>query len=185
VREEVAELLEAEWVEVEHDGVLWRVAPRYVHAVGIGEARKLAAEAGCELPTPGLVDAIWRAADLRIEPIIRSVANGLLKNYGADMFSARLIADQARRIEEAIGGRPYRLMDGSHKNVAQKDGVLGIYGLHVDDGVEWKATPLHAPETPGRGRVIQPFYAGHAPDWRDSSQGWRPVRRANLEGSCP
>jgi N-acetyl-anhydromuramyl-L-alanine amidase AmpD len=150
------------WVEVISNGVRWAVAPRYVAPVGIGEAVTLALREGCELPTPDLVDAVWRAADLRIAPIVRNVANGLLADWGASsMASAATIADQAKRIDAAIGDRPFRLLAGSHKDVVRtSDGRIGLYGWHTLAG---------AP--------LQRFFGGHALSWKDYSQGLRLCRR--------
>ncbi|MHB8107738.1 MAG: hypothetical protein ACYDH4_09990, partial [Candidatus Cryosericum sp.] len=60
------------WVPVTYNGVVWNVSPSYIAPVGIGEAEQLAAQNGCELPTPALVDAIWKAADLKLEPLPRA-----------------------------------------------------------------------------------------------------------------
>lgn len=149
------------WPIVECDGVRWIVAPSYIAPIGIGQADDMARAFGWELPTPELVDAIWRAADLRIAPITRSVDNGLLMDWGTSMSSLATFNDQAERIEKAIGGRAYTLLAGTHKDVVRKDGVLGIYGMHRLDG-----------------SVIQSFYDKHARGWIDYSQGFRFVKRA-------
>ena len=135
----------------------WLVAPDYIAPVGIGEALEIATAQGCELPTPALVDAIWAAADLRVEPHTRNFAAWTM----AEMNSDEATADQARRLVEAIGGREYRLLAGSHKDVVMVDGKLGLYGWHRGDG-----------------KVIQGLYQGHGPAWKDYSQGLRLVRAA-------
>jgi N-acetyl-anhydromuramyl-L-alanine amidase AmpD len=56
-----------DWVIVEHEGKRYRVSPYYMPYVSIGGAAKMAEEAGWIIPTPGLVDAIWRQADLKID----------------------------------------------------------------------------------------------------------------------
>jgi hypothetical protein len=151
-----------DFVELRHDGATWLVCPIYVSPLSIGQARDLAAQLGCELPTPALVDAIWRAADLKLD------ANKLVRSHDGTpktMDSEATHADQGKRIAKLIGdkslGTDFRLLAGAFKDVVQKDGKVGLYGWHRANG-----TP------------IQPFYAGHAPTWRDYSQGLRLVRRA-------
>lgn len=173
----VAAMMAAPRVEVELDGVLWSVAPMYVAPVAIGKAARLAEVCGCELPTPALVDAIWRAADLQIVPIVRSVANGLLRDWGPSMDAPATHANQAHRLNVAIGERPYTLLAGAFKDVVDIDGELGLYGWHVADGVAVDVA-THPPATPGPGRVIQqPNAKAHGPGYRDYSQGLRLVRR--------
>ena len=143
------------WVRVECDGVVYDVASDYLYPVGIGEAITIAYEAGYELPTPELVDAIWKQADLRLAPMPRA-HDGTPQT----MASEAVYADQKRNIEEQIAGRDFVLLAGSHKDVVTKGGRVGLYGWHRLDG-----------------RVIQPFFAGHARAWKDYSQGLRLVRR--------
>jgi len=137
----------------------WLVAPDYIAPVGIGEAMKLAVDRGCVLPSPELVDAIWAAADLRLEPHPRTFVHWTM----AEMSAPDVILDQARRITEAINGRSFRLLAGTHKDVVMKDGKVGIYG--------WQHS---------NGKAIQDFYSGHALAWKDYSQGLRLVKKA-----CP
>ncbi len=150
------------FVEVEHDGVTWMVCAVYAGPIAIGEARTVAESLGCELPSPGLVDAIWRAADLKLD------ASKLTRQHDgtpATMNSAETHADQAKRIAALVGDRnlgvDFHLLAGAFKDVVMKDGKIGLYGWHKADG-----------------SVIQPFYAGHSPAWKDYSQGLRLVRRA-------
>ncbi len=147
------------WVTVELDGVAWAVSPIYVAPIGIGQAAAYAQQMGCELPTPKLVDAIWQAADLKLEPRPRR-HNGTV----AQMASAEVYQDQALRIEAQIGGRSlgvdFSLLAGCFKDVVQQNGKIGLYGWHNLNGV-----------------VIQPFFSGHAPEWIDYSQGLRLVRK--------
>lgn len=150
------------WPRVVHAGVEWKVCPIYVAPIGIGEAVALAKKLGCELPTPGLVDAIWRAADLKINPwkIVNSTHDGTSKT----MDSEAIHAETGRRLEVEIGqrslGKDFRLLAGAFKDVVVKDGKIGLYGWNQASGVP-----------------IQSFYAGHALDWRDYSQGLRLVMR--------
>lgn len=143
-------------VPVMCEGVTWLVAPIYFAPVAIGQAARIAADLGFELPSPALVDAIWRAADLRLAPLPRQ-HNGTV----SQMATEAVFLDQGQRIEAQIAGRRFRLLAGAFKDVVRKDGVLGIYGWHRSTGVP-----------------IQPFYSRHAPEWIDYSQGLRLVRRA-------
>lgn len=140
------------WVALEHAGQKWEVASEYLAPVGIGEAARIAQERGAELPTPELVDAIWRAADLKVSPI------PMVPNKGDDAEQFRAHAD---RIAAQLEGKEWRLLAGTHKDVVRVAGKLGLYGWHRLDG-----------------RVIQGFFGGHALAWKDYSQGLRLVRRA-------
>jgi hypothetical protein len=103
-----------EWPVVELDGERWHVAPVYLAPVSRGEAVALADDWGCEVPSRALVDAIWQAADLRLDPhrITRDWSSPRdMVAYGA----------QRMRIEAAIGGRPFEILAGSHKDLAYVD----------------------------------------------------------------
>lgn len=147
------------WSAITCAGVQYLVAPDYIAGVGIGEAELLARNGGYVLPWPALVDAIWQAADVRIDGV---TMQRTFKQWSmAEMSSPEVIADQAQRLQRELGGRTYRLLAGSHKDVCRHpDGRLGIYGWQRLDG-----TP------------IQPFFAKHVPAWRDYSQGLRLIRR--------
>lgn len=147
------------WVSVTCDGVEWYVAPLYIHPMGIGAAEDYARAYGCELPSPALVDAIWRNADLKIDgaSMVRTDHDGTLRT----MASAATMNAQAERIQQATKDHGFRLAAGYCKDVVAHNGTVGLYGWHRLDGT-----------------VIQPFYAGHARGWIDYSQGLRLVRRA-------
>jgi hypothetical protein len=151
----MSEHVACSWVEVECNGQRWQVAPLYIGPVGIGEAAELAKAHGCELPSPELVDAIWHAADLKVEPLPRQ-HNGTV----AQMASPEVYMDQARRLEAQLAGRSFRLIAGTHKDVVIRNGRVGLYGWHRMNG-----------------KPIQPFFAGHALSWKDYSQGLRLAKR--------
>lgn len=144
------------WSRVECAGIVWLVAPIYIAPVGIGEALRVASANGCELPSPELVDAIWEAADLKVPPLPR-------KHNGtpAQMSSDAVYADQAARIHAQYEGLDFKLIAGTHKDVCIRGGKVGLYGWHQLSG-----------------KVLQPFFAGHALAWKDYSQGLRLVKRA-------
>lgn len=152
------------WPRVTCGGVTYAVAPRYVHGVGIGEAATLAESQGCELPTPALVDAIWLAADCKVDgSTLTRQSDGTPKT----MSSIDVLADQAARIARRIdawkrvNGREPTLIAGTHKDVVRTEsGHLGIYGWQKADG---------AP--------LQPVFTGHGSFWIDYSQGCRLVKR--------
>ena len=163
------------WIEIELDGVRWEVAPRYIAPVSIGEAIELARANDAQIPTTAMVDAIWRAADLKLAPIP-------MANRGDNAAQFR---EHARRIEEVIDGRSFRLLAGTHKDVVIcPNGRAGIYGWHVADELaaefsRKQGIPLYAPATPGRGRIIQGCNTtSHDHAYKDYSQGLRIVRRA-------
>lgn len=148
------------FVPVECDGVTWLVAPIYIAPIGIGQAVDLAAHLGCDLPTPELVDAIWRAADLKID-----ASKMTRPERGPEMNAPDTHADQAQRLAGLVGDRAlgvdYKLIAGAFKDIVVHDHIVGLYGWHRADGT-----------------VIQPFYSLHDAHHRDYSQGLRLVRRA-------
>lgn len=169
-------------VEVMLDGERWLVSPIYIAPVGIGEAQALATRLGYELPTPALVDAIWRAADLRVPPhlMIRS-------HDGVHMDTPALHAEQQRAIATYVGARSlgvdFRLLAGAFKDVVTINGKPGLYGWHADEdaaiALKRIGVTTHIAATLGEGVVVQPPFAGHALAWRDYSQGLRLVKRAS------
>lgn len=150
------------FAEVELDGVIWEVAPIYVAPVAIGQARDLVARLGCELPTPALVDAIWKAADMKIDAakMVYAGHDGTPRTMNSPETHAR----QAEKLRELVGDRSFgvdwKLLAGAFKDVVIHNGKIGLYGWHRIDG-----------------RVIQPFFGGHALAWGDYSQGVRAVRK--------
>lgn len=148
----------SKWPRVVHAGVEWAVCPFYVMPIGIGEAVDFAARAGCELPTPGLVDAIWRAADVKVDAW--KIANSGHDGTAKTMDSEVIHAETARRIEAEVGNRNPRLIAGVCKDVVKNGTMVGLYG--------WQDL---------NGKPIQGFYGGHSLSWRDYSQGLRLVRR--------
>ncbi len=161
-------------VPVVFNGEVWLVTPDYIGPIGINEAVTLAKNAGFELPTPGLVDAIWRQADLKLVPLPRE-----------NVISQAVFDDQRRKILAQVAGRDFTLLGGSYKDVVMMGGKPSIYGWSVDveHGATVPGVPLHKPFTPGPGMIIQPF-AGGVHDqpgpigFKDYSMGARLVRRA-------
>ncbi len=158
-------------VRVQLGNDTWEVSKDYIGPIGINEAANLARSRGMELPSPALVDAIWRAADLKLLPQPRE-----------NIISEAVFADQKARIEKQIAGREYKLLGGAFKDVTFVDGHPEIYGWHVEDGKTVPGVPLLSPVTPGPGKIIQPR-SGKRHDlpgpigFKDYSQGARLVRK--------
>lgn len=154
-----AEAPPTDWVMVTVDGVAWLVAPTQIGPIGIGEALARAEAEGCELPSPKLVDAIWKQADRKVDA---GKLTRTFTNYTAtEMNAPDVLESQVKSVAELVGSG-FTLAAGMYKDVVRSaDGRIGLYGWHRENG-----TP------------IQPFYSGHALAWRDYSQGLRLVRRA-------
>lgn len=173
------------------NGDVYEVAAEYIGPVKIGEAESIARSMGLDLPSSELVDAIFKQADLRFLPMVRA-HDGTPKT----MSSAATYEKQAQRIVEAIGGRSYTLLAGTHKDVVRlPSGKPGLYGWNVaDDQLDaFKKTaggiPTHSVRgasgvkvMAGAGRVVQQEFGGHGLDWGDYSQGLRLVRKVNRVG---
>ena len=158
-----------DFVPVVLNGITWLVAKDYIGPIGIGEAAELAKKLGFELPSPALVDAIWRQADLKLMPMTR----------WPNVVSEATFADQQKRISNAIDDRSYTLLGGAYKDIVQVGGHPQLYGWHVEDGKSVAGVPLHNPVTPGTGKIIQgPSGGAHDMNWKDYSQGLRLVKRA-------
>lgn len=151
----------------------WLVARDYIGPIGINEAKTLAESLGFTLPTPALVDAIWRQADLKLLPMPRN-----------NVISQAVFDDQKNKIQAQIAGRGFQLLGGSFKDVVNGGRAKpDIYGWHVEDGKTVPGIPLLNPVTPGPGKIIQPFSGGahdlNSPiGYKDYSQGLRLVKRA-------
>ena len=131
-------------------------------------AQAVADELGCVLPTRKMVEAIWRAAPLKLEPvpIMPSKAMTTVPVFSQHTMMVREQRDGARV------AYPFGTLVAGHK----KDVVItprlettpdrvAIYGWQRKDGA-----------------VIQPLYLGHAATWADYSHGVRLVKRAMTVG---
>jgi hypothetical protein len=153
---------ESTWVSMTIDGIDYLVSPTYLGPIGIGEAFEIAKAHGFVVPTPRMVDAIWQAADLKLDPHPQA-HDGTLA-----MMNSRAITDnQNAHIENQVGGRAFSLLGGTHKDVVVVDRAWGnavnkpgIYGWHRTSG-----------------KVIQDPMWGHALSWKDYSQGLRLIKR--------
>lgn len=153
-----------------HRATFW-VSPDYL-AVGSDEdpflvplspqtAQRIADLVGGSLPTPRMVDAVWAAAEVRLEP--QPIPPS------PEMTTVAVFEEHNRLVQGQRGerkARPGRLTAGDKKDVvvtaklASSPGKVAIYGWHHRDG-----------------RAIQPLYTGHTDRWVDYSHGIRIVLR--------
>lgn len=145
------------WPVVEHAGEAWHVAPVYVAPIARGDVLAVCDAWECDLPTIDLVDAIWRAADLRLDPrrLFRS------PNDRANGASLAAYQAQRERIARLVDGQPFTLLAGTHKDFARgPGGRVDLYGWHLLTGA-----------------VVEPGRTSHNDRHIDYSQGLRLVRR--------
>ena len=121
-------------------------------------AQAIADKVGCLLPTRKMVDDIWQAAAIKLEPQPISPAT-------TDITLAATFARHNQMIEQQRAGRPLgQLVAGIKKDVvitpklAARPGKVAIYGWHYPSG-----------------KPIQPLYLGHIDSWVDYSHGIRLV----------
>lgn len=151
------------------------VAPRPYPGVSLEEAEALAVEHGCELPTKALIDAIYAAADCRLNAWdFAEATDGTART----MAAPALILANASKVAAAVArweakkGAPARLVMGTNKFVIVNPvqytsaygrtvpaGALGIYGYHDSHG-----KPIQGANYVGAGP------RSHVPNWRDYSQ---------------
>jgi hypothetical protein len=153
-----------------HRATFW-VTPDYL-AVGSDDdpflvplspqtAQRLADLMDGSLPTPRMVDAVWAAARVRLEPEPIPPSPEMTTVPVFEDHNRRVRAQRARHRDPAGS-----LVAGHKKDVvitaslAANPGKVAIYGWHRTDG-----------------RVIQPLYAGHTDRWVDYSHGIRIVHR--------
>lgn len=126
-------------------------------------AATVAARADSVLPSPAMVDAIYRAAPLRLRPEPMEPGPAMTTSE-AFLAHNRLIEDQLRGLGEAPF--PDKLIAGHKKDVVRTvrapigEGRVAIYGWHRT-----------------LGDPIQPLYTGHSYRWVDYSHGIRLVHR--------
>jgi hypothetical protein len=143
------------------------VAPDYL-SVGTNEdwarinispmaAQKIADSFGCFLPTRKMVDDIYNAATIKLEPVPMYA----FRDSSPTMYQHHLIIEGQR-------GRRKGLVAGIKKDIVisgkllhdAKPNRVAIYGWHQLNG-----------------QPIQPLYTGHINSWVDYSQGIRLIYR--------
>lgn len=124
-------------------------------------AQRIAAALNCSLPTPLMVNAIYRSAKVKLEP--RPIPPGpTMTTVPVFLFHNDLIRTQRF---DLIQSAPLGSLVVGHKKdvvivskLATTPGKVAIYGWHKTNG-----------------EPIQPLYLGHASTWVDYSQGVRLV----------
>lgn len=153
-------------VEVEHDGVTWLVYPIPLGPVTIKQGVELAARMGFELPTPALVDAIYAAADVKIDGAKLRDAAGEDRTdadkINAPETKAKVLGEFTRQLGGRSLGVDCFLITGQKLIVRDPEtGKPGLYGLFDANG-----------------RPIQTLYTEHVLDWGDWSQFVQVVKPA-------
>ena len=112
---------------------------------------------GFVLPTSKMVDDIWAAAEVHLEP----------RPLTQERESPRTFLQHHRIIEEQLAQTPRGSFVAGHKKdvvvsnkLLESSNRVAIYGWHYPNG-----------------KPIQPVYAGHVDWYVDYSHGIRPVRR--------
>lgn len=155
-----------DWVPITIDGKDYLVGSRYYpKPLSTGAGAALAKSKGWIVPTPRQVDAIWQAADLKIEPVTAGSMGEVNKGANAGQY-----ARHAKAVEAAIGGRQFILLGGESKDIVYLEtnpfnGTslkrFGIYGWHNLEG-----------------KPIQSPMWGHSTTYEDYSQRLRPFKEA-------
>jgi hypothetical protein len=128
-------------------------------------AARIADAFGCALPTRKIVDEVYRASAVKLEPKPLTEA----RESPATFLRHNAIVEEQRR-----GKKLGELVAGVKKDVvvsnrlAEKPGRVAIYGWHKPDG-----------------RPIQPLTIVHAASYVDYSHGVRLMRRAVLVDGKP
>jgi len=151
-----------DWVKLSIDGKDYLVGRDYYsQPLSTGKAVRIAKANNWIIPTPRMVDAIWEAADLKVEPI--TAGNLGETNKGANQAQ---YDKHAAAVAEQLAGKEYQLVAGNSKDIVyiptafgKPVNKLGIYGWHRLDGT-----------------VIQKEMWGHGEGYEDYSQKLRPVK---------
>jgi pimeloyl-ACP methyl ester carboxylesterase len=129
-------------------------------------AQRIADNLDCILPTPKMVDAIYRAAEVKLAPlpIPPSAAMTTVRVFALHNEMVR-----TQRLESLAAHPPGALVAGPQKDVvicpqlAGAPGKVAIYGWHRTNGV-----------------AIQSLYLGHTAAWVDYSQCIRLVQQSMI-----
>ena len=168
------------YFEVALSGQIWIVEKVPKPFETIAEAVEHARLAGCDLPSPALADAIWRACPLKVNP-----GEVVQATDGVHMNTPELHRAVEDGIERSIGVPFAQVRDGlggAFKEVVVSTGKVGLYGYHhtsaalMNEATKRRlgvAYPSHACHTPGEGFIVQQFYSKHALTHGDYSQGAR------------
>ena len=127
-------------------------------------AQKIADDYGCFLPTPSMVDAIYKASTVKLAPVPMYA----FRDSTITMWQHHLMIEGQRKNKKG-------LIAGIKKDVVLSNKVaenarpnrVAIYGWHTLDG-----------------KPIQPVYAGHVNWYVDYSHGIRLIaKKVKIDGS--
>lgn len=126
-------------------------------------AQRIADSLDCFLPTRKMVDDIYRASRVKLEPVPMYA----YRDSTPTMWQHHLIIEGQRKGREGlIAGIKKDVVISERVSRDKRPGRVAIYGWHQLNG-----------------KPIQPLYTGHVYWWVDYSQGIRLVyRRIKVEG---
>jgi len=134
-------------------------------------AQRLADTLGCIIPTPKLVDLIWEAAEVKLEPRPIPPSDTMVT---IPVFANHNLIVQSQR-QVLLADHPLGTLVAGHKKdvvlsqqLGERPGKVFIYGWHQ----------------PG-GEPIQPVYGGHAIWYVDYSHGIRLIKDSCLVNGEP
>jgi hypothetical protein len=127
-------------------------------------AQQIADRLHCFLPTKKMVDDIYKAATIKLEPVPMYA----FRDSTPTMWQHHLIIEGQRKGQKGlIAGIKKDLVISAKINGDKRPGRVAIYGWHRMEG-----------------KPIQPLYTGHVNWWVDYSQGTRLVyRKIKVYGS--
>ena len=134
-------------------------------------AQRIADELGCTLPTRKMVDAIYAAAQIKLnpDPMVPNTAMTTIPVFAAHnkIIRTQLLALGKSRISTTLiaGHKKDVVITAKLASVTNK---VAIYGWHRTNGV-----------------AIQPLYLGHTSAWVDYSHGIRLVSQTMLLNGQP
>jgi len=129
-------------------------------------AQRIADNLDCILPTPKMVDAIYRAAAVKLAPLPIPPSPAMTT---VAVFAIHNEMVRTQRLASVVSYPLGALVAGHQKDVvicpqlASATGKVAIYGWHRTNGT-----------------VIQPLYLGHAATWVDYSQCIRLVQHSMI-----
>ena len=128
-----------------------------------GAAQRIADSLHCFLPTRKMVDDIYQAATVKLEPVPMYA----FRDSTPTMWQHHLIIEGQRKGRKGlIAGIKKDVVISGQVSRSNKTDRVAIYGWHQPNG-----------------KPIQPLYTGHVYWWVDYSQGIRLIyRRIKVEG---
>ena len=126
-------------------------------------AQKIADAYGCFLPTPSMVDAIYKASTVKLAPVPMYA----YRDSAITMWQNHLMIEGQRKNKKGLIAGIKKDVVLSNKVIEHvKSNRVAIYGWHAIDG-----------------KPIQPVYAGHVNWYVDYSHGIRLIaKRVKIDG---